>query len=323
MSDVVVIADIGGTNARFEAIDAMGIRNAERFKCKDFKTIAEMAQAYFAKTGLGSVKKMILAVASPVVEDIVDFPNNHFEFSQKQLKERLRLSSLQIMNDFVAVAHAISTYDHADPSQIVKLNGDARPVEGGCISILGLGTGLGIAHMSRIDGKDYAQAAWGGAAGMNFKNPYEDGLRDQLKKDYGDDHISTEAVCCGPGLVRIYNALAKIKGLDVPPLDGAEISRRALSGEEALSKESFDLMMGFFGRIAGNNALVHNAHGGVYITGGMLSGLSDYIRQSPFLPEFHGKGAASGFVSKIPVYHVQDGDAGMSGLRKLARLEMA
>lgn len=319
MSESVVIADIGGTNARFETLNADGIQNPDRFKCADFISIADMAEAYFAKTGLKDVKKMILSLACPVIEDAVDFPNNHFAFSRKDMQEKLGLSSMQAMNDFVAVAHGIAA---SEPHQIKKLN-EAIPQDDGCKSIIGLGTGLGMAHVTSISGRNYAQAAWGGASAMSFQTDREDQLKRQLQIDLKGRHISTEDVCCGPGLVRVYDAIRRMDNrTDLPDLDGSQISHNARNNLCDASKESLDLMLGFLGRIAGNNALVHNSHGGVYVTGGLVVAMGDYFEKSAFMREFTNKGAASDFVRKMAVYQVLDTDPGMLGLRSLAKLEI-
>jgi glucokinase len=75
------------------------------------------------------------------------------------------------------------------------------------------------------------------------------------------------------------------------------------------------------GTVAGNLALTLGARGGVFIAGGILRHMPDYLARSQFRARFEAKGRLRGYLEPIPAWLILDGDAAFTGLRALAEVE--
>lgn len=310
-----LIADIGGTNARFGIVDANGLHDLQTFECKNYDGPTEAAQEYLAKqTAFKNPSVGIFAVAGPVMGDLVNFTNLRWSFRASRVQQRLNLKSLEIMNDFKAVALAVPNID----ASLVRKIGGGDAIEHQPMGVLGPGTGLGVASLFWAEGNYYAQPGEGGHVTMPARSQREFDIFEELRVKY--HHISAERVCSGKGLENLYVA---IRGLDrkhkAPDKTAKEISRDAIAGSCEISKEALDLMLAFLGRVAGNLALTINAHAGIYIAGGIPTKLGEYFFQSRFLEEFQGKGRMSEKVQDIPVYMVKHDAIGLLGLTSYAK----
>ena len=87
-----------------------------------------------------------------------------------------------------------------------------------------------------------------------------------------------EQVCCGGGIVRIYEFLKIHRCVtDKPILDPAGITDRALDGSCYLCRQAVDIFLAILGAEAANLALKCLAGGGVYIAGGIPPRLMNII----------------------------------------------
>src|SRR5690606_25800725 len=99
-----IIADIGGTNARFALVRSGGsqLEALRVLRCADHPDILDAIRHYLAELEPGlPVARLCLAVAGPVETDWIDLPNNHWAFSRSALASELALD-LRIINDFTA-----------------------------------------------------------------------------------------------------------------------------------------------------------------------------------------------------------------------------
>lgn len=292
-----LIADIGGTNARFALADAQGFRAEKILACSDYSNIDAAINAYLAETG-ARVSHAAVAVAGPVRGDWFEMTNNPWKFSIKDVCRKTGLESFNLLNDFEAIALAIP---HITDEHLVKIGGGEK-VDARTIGIVGPGTGLGVAGLF-WDGAQYrANPCEGGHITMPAKTQREFDIFRTLKYKY--THVSAERVCSGKGLTNVYNAIRILDGRDDLPadLDPALISERALNGSCEVCVETLDKMMGFLGTIAGNLAVSLGAHGGIYIAGGIPVKLGDTFMNSRFRTEFEDKGRMSDYLKAIPTY---------------------
>ncbi|MBU6234672.1 MAG: glucokinase [Alphaproteobacteria bacterium] len=310
----VLIADIGGTNARFGIVDHDGMRNVVYLQCSDYVSITDAAKAYL-KTADAKPQYGIFSIAGPVEGDTINFTNIPWSFRVSQVKEDLGFEILDVINDFAAVAYSIPGIDSAI---VKKVSGD-EPRAGRPIGVIGPGTGLGVASLVWAGDRYVAVPGEGGHVTMPATTPREFAIFEQLHVKY--HHISAERVCSGKGLENLYNAIRVLDGKlhETEDLGPAEISARALSHSCAICEEALDHMFAFLGRIAGNLALTLNAKGGIYIAGGIPAKLGTYLEQSRFLKEFKTKGRMSELVEHIPIYMATHDTLGLLGLENQAR----
>lgn len=300
-SSVGLIADIGGTNARFALCSAGGeISFPRTLSCRDYDSVSGAVTDYFKRIDYSgdSVSTAAFAVASPVLGDVVSMTNCAWTFSISELKRSLGFDSLTVVNDFVAQALAVPILKEA---QKVKVGG-GESAPGFPIAVVGPGTGLGVSILvPQQDGSWFALASEGGHATMPAPFPEEERVIASLRQEYG--HVSAERVVSGMGLTNLFRTLLTLRGEKGESLPPEEISRRALAGDE-LCREAVQMMFGLLGTLAGNLALTAGALGGVYIAGGIIprDGLLDMFKESSFRVRFEAKGRFTSYLSRIPTY---------------------
>ncbi|MBN8521896.1 MAG: glucokinase [Alphaproteobacteria bacterium] len=308
-----LIADIGATNARFALADSVGIYHPHTLQCAEFTSLSQAAAHYLKHIGLSyHPDHAVLAVAAPIEKDHVSFTNNPWSFSIPDIKKEMKLSSLHVLNDFEAIACAISDLK---PEDIVQIGG-GHPEHDKPIAVIGPGTGLGVAGLF-WDGKKYIpNPCEGGHVTMAARTQREFDIFTALRYKYS--YISVERVCSGKGLVNIYNAIRILDGyVALADRSAEEISAAACAGTCPVCVESLSLMLRFLGRIAGDLALTLNAYGGVYIAGGIPTKLGNFFFQSDFRPEFESKGSYGRFLREIPTYLITRPNIAFLGLKKI------
>lgn len=295
-----LVADIGGTNARFSLeVAPYQYEHTKVFACKDYQNLVEAASTYLKSVGVNHVEYAGLALPTPIVGDQIFMVNNPWHtFSIAQTKEALGLKNIVFLNDFHALALSIP---HLDESSLVKVGGiDPDPYKPR--GIIGPGTGLGVATLIRHPNGEYlAVPAEGGHTTFTPANLEEMELWQYVHRRFS--HVSFERFVSGPGLQLIFEAVSYQKHQNFDHLPSpAEITRRALSRECWISQLTLDHFCRMLGTMASNLAVTTNSFGGVYIGGGIIPKILDYFNKSDFRCRFEDKGRLRKYLEKIPTY---------------------
>lgn len=303
-----LVADIGGTNARFALETAPHqIEQAHVLPCKDYDTIVDAARAYLRMAGQPQIAHAAVAIANPIVGDWVQMTNHHWAFSIETTRQALGLETLIFLNDFTAQALAVTQTQDKDLVQI----GGRMPVERQPKAVIGPGTGLGVS------GLVYSPAGWvalAGEGGHTSFPPFDDmevTIWQYAKNKYG--HVSAERFLSGAGLSLIYEALAAKEKAKPVKLTPSEITERALSGASPLCRQTLDIFCAMLGTVASNLALTLGARGGVYLCGGIIPRVLDYFKNSSFRSRFENKGRFEAYLAAIPVFVVLSEFPGITG----------
>ncbi|MBC5858343.1 glucokinase [Campylobacter jejuni] len=295
-----LLADIGGTNARFALeVQANIIKNIEIFPCNDYNTVVDAVNVYLNKVGNPTIKYGAFAIANPVVGDWVQMTNHHWAFSIETTRQALNLEVLILINDFTAQAYAIS---RMSSSELIQIGGNFCAINAPK-AVLGPGTGLGVSGLIPCGNGDYI--ALSGEGGHTSFSPFDDTevmIWQYAKKKYG--HVSAERFLSGSGLVLIYEALADREGIKSVKISPELISEQALSGKSPLCRLTLDIFCAMLGTISADLALTLGARGGVYLCGGIIPRFIDYFKTSPFRIRFENKGRFDAYLAVIPVYVV-------------------
>lgn len=300
----LLVADIGGTNARFGVWFENELHFEQVLKCSAFPNPAAAAAHYLeqfrAALALPSPRAAAFAVAGPLLDDRVALTNNGWDFSAAATRRALDLERLFFLNDFTALALAVPQLGAAERYQV----GGAAPLAEAPVAVIGPGTGLGVSGLLRESGRWLALQGEGGHVTLPAVEPREMAVVTVLHRRYS--HVSAERVLSGDGLELLYRTLAEIDGVQVEPLAAGDITCRALAvppaAADARCRETVSLFCGWLGNVAGNLALTLGARGGVYIGGGIVPRLGEYFAASPFRQCFEAKGRFSKFLASIPAY---------------------
>jgi glucokinase len=292
-----LLADIGGTNARFALETGPGeIGSVQVYPCADYPGVADVIKKYLKDTKIGRVNHAAIAIANPVDGDQVSMTNHDWTFSIEATRRALGFDTLLVVNDFTALAMALPGLTDAQRVQVG--GGQRRP--NSVIGLLGPGTGMGVSGLIPADDRWIALGSEGGHATFAPADEREEIVLHYARKKWS--HVSFERVAAGPGVEVIYRALAGRDKKRVPAsVDTAEVVKRALDGEP-LAAESVDVFCGILGTFAGNIAVTLGALGGIYIGGGVVPRLGEFFERSSFRKRFEAKGRFEAYLQNVPTY---------------------
>jgi glucokinase len=304
----VLLGDIGGTNARFALFAGGALGPVEHYPVAAYPNIAAAIAAFLARQEQAdTITSAVLGVAGPVEGGRTELVNSGWVIDAAALRTGMGFSRVALINDFEAIAWALLKFtpDHLKPI------GGGRAEPGRVMVALGPGTGLGLAAM--IPGKPHRVIATeGGHANLAASSEREDAVIAQMRGKIG--RVSVERALSGPGLQNLYGAIAELDHVDVPARSAAEISQSAMDGTCAVSKAALDMFCAMLGTVAGDAALLFRARGGVYLAGGILPRIIDYVAQSEFRTRFEAKGRMRGYLETIPTSIIMHTDPAFLGL---------
>jgi glucokinase len=309
----IVAVDIGGTHARFALAEVESGRVALLGEAVTIKTADhasfQTAWEAFGDQIAGAVPRAVaIAIAAPVRGDVIKFTNNPWILRPALIGEKLNVDRLTLVNDFEAVGHAVA---QASQEHFVHLCGPDQPLPAtGTISIIGPGTGLGVAHIWRDGARYHVQATEGGHIDFAPLDSIEDAVLARLRKRYR--RVSAERIVSGPGLVEIYEALANIEGRAVQQFEDKALWTLGMSGEDSLAAAAVDRFCLSLGSVAGDIALAQGG-AGVVIAGGLGLRIKDILVRSGFAERFCAKGRFEGLMATLPVKLITHPQPGLFG----------
>jgi glucokinase len=309
-----IVADIGGTNTRFGLVTEIDvvektvvIENQLTYESASFSSIEEAIIRYQDSLGDIKVNNACLAIAGPVVGDIVTVTNLDWSFSIAEVKEKLSFNNLMIINDFVAYACAIQ---YLDKSCFRSIR-DGIAVENFPIAVLGPGTGFGSAMLINDGKRVNALGLEGGHMSVAANTALQAAIKEYMSRRF--DFVSIERVFSGPGLRYLYQALAAVEGTEPRKLRTSEISQCALNASDELCVRTLSLFCSWLGSTTRDFALTLGARGGIYLGGGVLPRVADFLMDSDFESSFKGKGEMRHYVEDIPIQLITKGNSALLG----------
>ena len=308
----LVAVDIGGTNARFCIAEVAGgeiaLGQQVTLPTSDYVSLATAWEAFAAQANEPVPHAAAIAIAAPLAGRIVRMTNNNWVIDRDTLAATLGLDRLTLVNDFEAVAHAVA---QAPTSDFVHICGPDVPLPPvGTISVVGPGTGLGVAHFYRSPTETHVQATEGGHIDFAPVDPVDDAILARLRALHG--RVSTERVNSGPGIAVIYAVLCELERR-TPTLEGDRaIWQAALSGEDLMASAALARFCMTLGSVAGDFALAQGASG-VVLAGGIGLKLRDHLPASAFADRFAFKGRYEALMSGLPVKLIVQREPGLYG----------
>ena len=314
MSTTLVTVDIGGTHARFAMAEVAADGTITLGEPATLHTSEhasfQTAWEEFARQQGGTLPANVaIAVAGPVGGEVIRFTNNPWIIRPALIPEKLGAARYTLVNDFGAVGHAVA---RAGAEHFLHLTGPEQDLPAsGTLSIVGPGTGLGVAHVWRDGAGHYrVQATEGGHIDFAPLDSIEDAVLARLRQRYR--RVSVERVVSGPGIVDIYEALAGLEGKSIQQLDDRTLWQLGTSGEDSLAAAAVDRFCLSLGSVAGDIALAQGGSG-VVIAGGLGLRIKDTLLQSGFASRFRAKGRFEGMMAAMPVKLIIHPQPGLFG----------
>lgn len=315
----ILVADIGGTNARFGLIElgsgASQSNHQQGFnankqitlKCANHPSIAAMAKAYCEQAGIPMPDYGCLAIAGPIEDGWAKMTNLNWAFSIEDMRLELGMKALDVMNDFGALAYATP---YLQPNEIKPLH-DGKSNPSAAIVVFGPGTGFGMAALVPDQSGWKLLPTEGGHCSFAPTNEKELAIRAVLAEK--QDHVSIEDLLSGRGLVSIYRALAKLAGIEAQNFTPADVSTKGLDNADSLCRDALETFCSILGSVAGDKALSLGAKGGVFLGGGIIPKIAQFLPQSQFIARYKHKGPMVDYVSSIPVSMILNDTAALVG----------
>lgn len=304
-----LVADIGGTNSRLALYDPIAgdLRALRTYFNRDYIRFEDIVQAWLNALAEPAPNECCLAVAAPPFDDRVTMINIDWSFSLNELAAQYGFTQIRGINDFEGNAYALPHLGEADLTVLHTGNtiGNSR------LATVGPGTGLGGATLGWLEGTPVANASEPGHMGLSPATELELELFKYLLPEHGE--IYAELLLSGPGLQRIYEALGAVQGQQVLPLTSEQVSARAQEQTCTLCTQSLETFCALLGSTCGDYVLANGAYGGLYLAGGILPRMADFLQRSTFVQRFQQKGKMRAHLVDVPLYIITTGTTGLTG----------
>lgn len=323
----VLLADIGGTNARFALADTAAAQpllgdSIRKYAVADFPSLGDAARHYLDDGSLRQTQdariphRGVFAVAGRVEGDLARITNHPWVISRERVRSALGFDDLLLINDFAAQAMSILLLA---PQDVVAIGGASwTPADlrhDRTYAVIGPGTGLGVGALVVRGGIPWPLETEGGHVSFPPGTPEEIAILERLSAQYG--RVSNERLVCGPGLVNIHRALSEIAGEDPGPMQPSTITARAAQGEVRCMR-AVDVFCAVFGAISGDLVLTVGAWDGVFLTGGLVPKMLESLLHSGFRQRFEHKGRFSANMARVPSLAIVHPNAGLLGAAAIA-----
>lgn len=309
----LVVADVGGTHARFALANVeegrvLSLGEPVTLRTAEYASFQTAWEEFGRRSGIELPKSLAIAFAGPVGGEVLKLTNNPWVIRPALINERLGVDRYKIVNDFGAVAHAVAALPE---HHFRHLCGPDRPLpKDGVISIVGPGTGLGVAALLNKPHHYEVIETEGGHVDFAPLDSLEDKILTQLRRHFR--RVSVERIASGQGLWNLYEALGAIEGRDLTFHDEKQLWSAALAGSDSLANAALDRLCLTLGAVAGDLALAQGAVA-VVIAGGVGLRLADYLPRSGFRDRFIAKGRFERRMDEMPVKLITHQQPGLFG----------
>jgi glucokinase len=311
-----LVADVGGTHARLgwcASGDPIDVRDMAMYRCAEHASLAAILENYLLRlcsTQPGvRVTSGVVAIAGFLDGDRLVNANLPWKVSVRGTAQDAGLVSLQVINDFEAVARAIPGVQR---SALVALVAQDDPGMQSPALVLGPGTGLGAALCLDAQGSQVLLSEAGHAA-LAANTAVELDVLQCLSRRWS--HVDNERVLSGNGLMHLYDALADVRGA-MPHWKQVAPLVEAAHGDDPLARETLAVFCGWLGSLVGDLVLTVGARQ-AYLAGGVTRHIAPFLHQGDFARRYAGK--FTGTRAPPPVWRIDHGQLGLVGAAMHAR----
>jgi glucokinase len=309
----IVAIDLGGTHARFAIAELHEDRRptlgeVHKYKAAEHSGLPAAWKAFAKDLDREPPSAASIAIAGPVDAELIRFTNNDWTVRPATIASELGIETVAIFNDFAAMAAAVGVLEG---EELVYLGGPEGPLPGeGVTTVLGPGTGLGVAQLLRRQGRRIVLPTEGGHLDFAPLDGFEERLLARLRARHR--RVSTERVVAGPALADIHETLAMIEGASIVPRDDPALWQAAIDGQDPLAAQALDRFTMAYGAVAGDLALAHGANA-IVLTGGLSNRIEARLKGALFHDRFRAKGRFEARMARFPIRLARHAEPGLLG----------
>ena len=302
-------ADVGGTNTRIALVDSdtKELRALSTYTNRDYAHVADVIAAWMGTLTEPRPTEGCIAIAAVPQGDHISMTNMDWSFSRSAIEETFNFAQLSWINDFEANAFSLPHLTEGDRDVIFP----GKPEDSSKLVVIGPGTGLGGATIETFGQVSYARACEPGHMSLSPGNDLELEIFKTLMQRYS--YVHAELLVSGPGLLRLYETLAKITGRVAQAQSPAAVSRLAMDHSDETAVLALNTFADLLGSIAGDFALANGSYGGVYLAGGIVPTMIPFLQRSNFHQRFCDKGALDINLRSVPIYVITTAQPGLIG----------
>ena len=293
-----LIADIGGTNARFALAGPEGISEVAVLPVADHAGFLDALEAYLAGRASRAVGAVAIAAAGPRDGDTIRLTNAPWRIEGAAVSARLGGVPVLVLNDLEAVALCLPALGPAEVEVLAAGAPSAVPLPMLAANV-GTGFGAAVAVPTRT-----GWTALGTEAGHMSLAP-ADADEGALLESIGTAEV--EDAFSGPGYARLFGTATHQGGETVSPADPENQARKR------------SLYSRMFGRLLGDLALATGAWGGVFLCGGVMADLPRVMDVETVLGAFRDKGKMARRMERVALCRIT---ADSPAFRALATAEI-
>ncbi|MGC1547745.1 MAG: glucokinase [Rhodanobacter sp.] len=309
-------ADVGGTHARIGLVSPrpdgrrpVTVLEYRRYACAEWPSLTAVLKDFVGQLGgEGHVDHCAVASAGYVLGDAIVNDNLPWPVSIRDIRESLGIASLAVINDFEAVAYATQFMTQADTAPVIETT--ALP-QSGPVLVMGPGTGLGSAVL--LPGQPHATVLATEAGQIALAPGTEREIEILRLFARQREHVSFEHALSGPGLLNLYRAICTLRGTSPTLVLPADVTGAALARTDVAAIETLDVFCGLLGSFVGDLVLLYGARGGVFLAGGILPQIHEWLLASTFSERFFNKGVMRAYLQQVPVRLMEHGQLGVIG----------
>lgn len=313
----VLIGDIGGTNARFALVKKPGAPYQEvtSLKVQDFDNAVDAIGAVLEHY-TNKPASAFFAVAAPVDNIRPELTNADWILDADEIGKIHGFRQIALINDFPPVAASLPSL--VADRDMFSLGHAASSGKTGTKLVIGVGTGCGASALIPVGDRLLLQPTEIGHTSLGPEGLLQHSLWPFLITDDAPQ-ISVETLLSGQGLLRLYQGLQHLDndnhsgGSPATPAGVLD----ALSKDDPIAHSTIEVFTSLLARIAGDLALLFQAHGGVYIGGGVVPRLLNVLDSCAFRYDFENRPPLQGYLRAIPTYVITHENPALSGLAAL------
>lgn len=307
-------ADVGGTHTRVGLVrpgagGRIEVLAHRKYACADHPGLAAILADFIgSEPGSAGVDRVAVACAGVALDDEVVNANLLWPIRLSELRRGLGLRELRFVNDFQAAAHAAQCMNADEATLLTPGIDTAAP---GPVLVVGPGTGLGAAVRIPHRGEVVVLPTEAGHTAFAPGTAREIAILHWLQRRGGGTHVATEQAVSGPGLVNLYQAICALDGAVATLRAPAAISAAARAGDPAAA-EAVQTFCALLGSVIGDLAVLSSARA-VFIAGGIVPQLKDFLPHSAFHARLLDKGVMRAALERVPVRLIENDRLGVIG----------